>query len=74
MRNERMVALRGEKSQREIALELDIPLSTYAMVEAGHRFPRKELQAKLAKYFNVTVDDLFFRQFGHESRPKDHSA
>lgn len=65
-----MVALRGQRSQRDIAKDLKIPLSTYAMVEAGHRFPRRELQAKLAIYYGVTVDELFFDQFGHKTRTK----
>lgn len=68
MRNDKMVELRGQRSQRDIAKQLNIPLSTYAMVEAGHRFPRKELQAKLALFYGVTVDVLFFNKNGHETR------
>lgn len=68
MKNEKMVALRGECSQKEIAEEIGIPVSTYAMIESGHRFPRKELQLKLARYFEVTVDELFFSENDHESR------
>lgn len=41
---------------------MGIPSSTYAMIESGHRFPRKELQVKLARYFNTTVDELFFSE------------
>lgn len=68
MKNEKMVALRGDRSQKEIAEEIGIPVSTYAMIESGHRFPRKELQLKLARYFEVTVDELFFGENDHESR------
>lgn len=74
MKNLKMVALRGSRSQKQVAAELGIPVSTYAMIEAGHRFPRKELQGQLARYFGVTVDELFFSEFGHDSRPKDTSA
>ncbi|ARU61560.1 transcriptional regulator [Tumebacillus avium] len=62
MRNEKMTALRGERTQKEMAKEIGIPVSTYAMIESGHRFPRRDLQIKLARYFNLTVDELFFSQ------------
>lgn len=68
MKNEKMVTLRGDRSQKEIAEEIGIPVSTYAMIESGHRFPRKELQLKLARYFEVTVDELFFGKNDHETR------
>lgn len=61
-----MKRLRGDKSQREVAKELKIPVSTYAMIELGNRFPRPELQLKLANYFGLTVDELFFNKNGHE--------
>lgn len=67
MKNEIMVTLRGRRSQRFVALELGIPVSTYAMVETGQRFPRKELQAKLANFYGVTVDELFFAQLDRVS-------
>lgn len=59
-KNDKMIELRGQRSQKEIADQIGIPVSTYAMIESGHRFPRRELQAKLANFFNITVDELFF--------------
>jgi len=67
VKNDRMIQLRGSRTQKYIADELKIPVSTYAMIESGHRFPRRELQAKLAYYFNVTVDELFFKLSEHVS-------
>ncbi|WP_028609240.1 helix-turn-helix transcriptional regulator [Paenibacillus harenae] len=67
MKNHLIVKLRGNRSQRQIAEELGVPVSTYAMVELGYRFPRRELQAKLAAFFKVTVDELFFDQKDHVS-------
>ena len=61
MKNTRMVALRGNRTQKQLADELGIPSSTYAMIEGGHRFPRKALQKKIADHFHTTVDYLFFR-------------
>ena len=65
-----MIALRGNRTQKQVAKDLGIPQSTYAMIEAGHRFPRKELQLKLARYFGTTVDELFFSQIDHGMRSK----
>lgn len=68
MKNEVMISLRGNATQRDIAKKLEIPLSTYAMIELGHRFPRRDLQFKLADFFGVTVDELFFNKIDHEMR------
>ncbi|ASS76446.1 transcriptional regulator [Tumebacillus algifaecis] len=68
MKNEKMAALRGDRTQKEMANEIGIPVSTYAMIEAGHRFPRRELQIKLARFFKLTVDELFFDQAGVEEK------
>lgn len=59
MKNEMMVGLRGDRTQKEIAEEMGIPLSTYVMVENGYRFPRKKLQRMFVEYFGVTADELF---------------
>lgn len=67
MRNERLVALRANRTQKELAKEIDIPVSTYAMIELGRRFPRRKLQAKLASHYKVTVDYLFFDIKNHDS-------
>lgn len=57
-----MIRLRGDRTQKEIAEEMGIPVSTYAMVENGYRYPRKRLQKKFVDYFGLTVDELFFNQ------------
>ena len=62
MKNTKMVSLRGDRTQKQIAKELGIPVSTYAMIELGERFPRRDLQIKLARFFQTTVDELFFSQ------------
>lgn len=74
MKNDRMIELRGGRSQREVAGLLKIPLSTYAMIECGHRFPRKALAIKIAEFYKVTVGYLFFGQDDHETRPNKESA
>lgn len=73
-KNKKMIELRGDRSQKEIAKQMGIPVSTYAMIEAGHRFPRPALQQKMARFFGVTVDELFFSQNDHETRTKSNKT
>ncbi|WP_341473991.1 helix-turn-helix transcriptional regulator [Desulfofundulus thermobenzoicus] len=70
MRNEKMYQLRLQMglSQRQVAEAVGISQSSYAMIEGGHRHPRKEVEKKLADFFGVTVDELFFGRDYHESQ------
>jgi putative transcriptional regulator len=56
----RLIELRGEKTQFEVAKEVGISLSALAMYETGNRTPRDEIKIKLAKYYGITVESLFF--------------
>lgn len=54
--------LRGNRSQKVVAEELKICQSTYAMYELGERIPSDEKKKKIADYYKVTVQFLFFEQ------------
>ena len=56
----RLIELRGEKTHFEVAKEVGISLSALAMYETGNRTPRDEIKIKLAKYYGITVESLFF--------------
>lgn len=45
-------------SQEELARNLDISRSTLANYEQGTRFPDKDIEERIAKYFGVTLDTL----------------
>ena len=62
---ETMRALRGAKSQEEVAREVGITKSSYAMYERDERTPRYEVKVRLAKYFGVSVQELFFDFIEH---------
>lgn len=76
MRNEKMYRLRLKMglTQRQVAEAVGISQSSYAMIEAGRRHPRKEVEKKLADFFGVTVDELFFSQNNHEPRLVESDA
>lgn len=54
-------ALRGTKSQAEIAADLGLSKSAYAMYERGERTPRDEIKIRIAEYFDENLEDIFFR-------------
>lgn len=56
----RLIELRGEKTQFEVAKEVGVSLSALAMYETGNRTPRDEIKIKLAKYYGITVESFFF--------------
>ena len=56
----RLVELRGKRTQGEVAKACNIGLSALSMYERGERIPRDEIKIKLANYYNVTVETLFY--------------
>lgn len=57
--------LRGDRTQEEIAREIGITKSSWAMYERGERVPRDEIKIQIARFFGVTVQDIFFRPVEH---------
>ena len=57
---ERLIMLRGNRTQREISEALGISDSAVGMYEREERIPKDELKIKMAKFFGVTVSYIFF--------------
>ena len=57
---ERLRKLRGDKSQREVADAVGVTAMAISLYESGERIPRDEIKIKLAKYYQTTVDAIFF--------------
>jgi len=57
---EKLRKLRGNKSRQEVADACGISISALAMYEAGERIPRDEIKIKLARYYNKSVNYIFF--------------
>lgn len=62
---ERLVKLRGEKSQAEVASDLGIATSTLGMYETEQRVPRDSIKIAIARYYNTTVGAIFFAEECH---------
>ena len=57
--SEKLIKLRGDRSQRQIAEAIGVATSTYQMYENGKRVPSDSVKVKLAELFKTTVQALF---------------
>lgn len=55
-----LTALRGDKTQSEVAQALNISVSALSMYENGNRIPRDEVKQRIAKYYKRSVSSIFF--------------
>lgn len=58
--SEKLVILRGDKTQAEVADCVKISRSALGMYECGERTPRDEIKVRLANYYNISVQELFY--------------
>lgn len=58
--SKRLVELRGDKSPSEVAYNIKVTENAYRNYERGWRVPSDYVKARLAKYYNTTIDDIFF--------------
>lgn len=63
---ERLLKARGNQRREDVASAVGVSLSAIAMYETGARVPRDETKVKLANYYGVTVQDLFFENQSHK--------
>lgn len=56
----KLVELRGDKKREEVANACGISTSALAMYEQGERIPRDDIKIKLAKYYNRSIESIFF--------------
>ena len=57
---EKLIKLRGKRSQEEVATAVGISKSALSMYENGERIPRDEIKIRLARYYNESVESIFF--------------
>lgn len=56
----KLIELRGERTQEEVAKGVGLSLSAIGMYERGERIPRDEIKIRLANYYNKSVQQIFF--------------
>lgn len=58
MFQQKLKELRGDKSQSQVALDLNVSRGAVGMWESGERFPNYLTLKKISNYFNVSIDYL----------------
>ena len=62
----RLMELRAGKRRKKVANELGISESALRMYETGQRIPRDEIKIKIADYYGLSVQEIFFDNQPHE--------
>ena len=57
---DRLIKLRGSRTQAEVAQAIGVTPSAYSMYENGERIPRDEIKKRIAEYYKRTVNTIFF--------------
>lgn len=60
MKNTKLRNLRGNRTMEEVSSAIGIAKCTYSNYENGRRKGRPETMFKIARYFRVPVEDVFF--------------
>lgn len=65
----KLKALREGKNEtmEQLAEALGVSMSAIAMYETGKRIPRDEIKIRIAEYFSVPVESIFFPNKQHEA-------
>ena len=56
---EKLITLRGNKSQEEVARKINVSLSALQAYEQGDRMPRDEVKQRLADYYGCKAENIF---------------
>ena len=59
---EKLKELRGNRSQAEVAKAVMVSDSAMSSYENDERVPRDDVKKRLAKYYESTVQDIFYAE------------
>lgn len=74
MERRKLVELRGKLSRPIVAKQIGITPQMLGAIERGDRTPSLSLAKKIAEYYNVSIDEIFFDDKGNKMCPKINSA
>lgn len=74
MTRDKLIKLRGQLSRPKVAKDLDITPQMLGAIERGDRTPSLPLAKKIAEYYNVSIDNIFFGEKGNVSCRKINTA
>ncbi|MGG3773062.1 helix-turn-helix transcriptional regulator [Heyndrickxia faecalis] len=64
-----LIQLRGKQSRRKVATELNITPQMLGAIERGDRTPSLQLAKRIADFYNVSIEEIFFNQKGNKTCP-----
>jgi DNA-binding XRE family transcriptional regulator len=64
---DKLIELRGKRTQSEVASAIGISVSALAMYEKGERVPRDPIKIALANFYGQSIGDIFFILKTHET-------
>jgi transcriptional regulator with XRE-family HTH domain len=70
---ERLRRLRGQRSQKEIAKALNMPITTLSTLENQDSVPRGEVLQKLAEFYKVPIS-YFYKPISTELKASDAAS
>lgn len=62
---EKLIRLRGDRTQKEVAEALGISTSALSMYENGERIPRDNIKIRIASLYECPIYEIFFAQQTH---------
>lgn len=65
----KLIELRGDESRQNVAKELGITPQMLGAIERGNRTPSLPLAKRIADFYGVSVDDIFFEEHGNAMCP-----
>ena len=57
---EKLRQLRGDRSREEVAIGVKVTASAISMYESGKRCPNDEIKVRLAEFFGLSVESIFY--------------
>jgi putative transcriptional regulator len=63
----RLIVLRKDLKRSEVAKALGISYSALAMYETGQRMPKDHIKFRIANYYGLSIQEIFFEPESHVS-------
>jgi len=57
----KLIELRGSRTREEVAVGSGLTFRAIESYECGYRMPRDAAKVKLAKYYGVSIEEVFYK-------------
>ena len=57
----RLIQLRGSRTREEVAVGSGLSFRAIESYESGYRMPRDVAKVKLANYYGVSIEEIFYK-------------